>query len=161
MKSKTLITVCLIIVVIVAAIVSAYLYAHSQKTITTSTQLTGCRAETLTIGSSGNCVKDIQTMTDYMQTAGLTECPFDGGRILPVNGTYDATTATQVKVVQNWADCYYKQEGMNLSITTSGNVDNSTWLELCNFAYDSPKQSGAAVSSYTQASITAGKDAHC
>jgi hypothetical protein len=159
MKQRSIIVFLLILVV--AAFGGFYLYAHKQDSTTTSAALSGCRAETIGLGASSNCVKDIQTMTDYMETSGLTECQFTGGHVVPITGTYDAATEAQVKVVQNWANCYYEQEGINQSVTTSGSVDNGTWTELCNYAYNSPKQSGENVSSYTKASIAAGENAHC
>lgn len=160
MKQKPVFVVCLVIAVIAAAI-GFYRYANDQKYPTTTATVTGCRADTFTVGDTGHCVKDIQTMANYMETAGLTECPFTGGKVLPVTGTYSSLTATQVKVVQNWANCYYKQEGMNMTVTASGNVDNNTWTELCDYAYDSPKQSNTTLSPYTQASIAAGQHASC
>jgi hypothetical protein len=162
MTQKNILISCLAAILVLVAIVGGiFLLNHDKTTPTTSTALTGCRAQTLQVGDSGNCVKDIQTMTNYMETADLTECPFTGSQTLPISGTYDSATEAQVKTVQTWASCYYKQEGMNLSISDSGAVDNDTWTELCDFAYTSPKQSDASTSPYTQASLAAGKNAHC
>jgi hypothetical protein len=157
MKQTTTALVCLIIV----AAIGAYFYKHHRQSTTNTVVLTGCRAQSFSIGSSGPCVKDIQTMTDYMETAGLTECPFNKGKVIPVNGIYNSVTVTQVKAVQTWANCYYSQEGMNSSVSTNGKVDNGTWIELCDYAYSSPKESGNALSSLTSASIAAGVDAQC
>jgi hypothetical protein len=163
MRQKNIIITYSIFALVIIVVIASILILHHKPTTptTTSNAITGCRALTLTSGDTGNCVKDIQIMTNYMETAALTECPFTGGQTLPINGTYDSATAAQVKVVQNWASCYYRQEGMSLSITASGTVDNNTWTELCDFAYSSPKNSHASTSPYTQASIAAGKNAHC
>ena len=158
MKQKSAL-VCL--AVLAAALGGFYIYAHNRNITTTANVATGCRAKTVKVGATGNCVRDIQTMTDYMQTAELIECPFRSGRLLPITGTYDSATAAQVKVIQAWANCYYQQEGMNQNITISGIVDNDTWVELCNYAYNSPKESNSTVSPYTQASLAAGKNANC
>lgn len=159
MNSKSL---TLTIIAAVIVISGAYFLISGTKPSSTKTStVSGCRAQTFAMGASGSCVKDIQTMTNYMETAGLTECHFTGGQTLQVTGTYDTQTATQVKVVQNWANCYYAQEGLSMRVTANSSVDSSTWTELCDFAYTSPKQSNAATSPYTSASIAAGKDAHC
>jgi hypothetical protein len=161
-QKSTVIAYSIFALVIILVVIAIFAFKH--KTATTRTAgatTTGCRAQTFTTGSSGACVKDIQTMTNYMETAALTECPFTGGQTLPISGDYDSTTAAQVKVVQTWASCYYRQEGMSLAIASNGIVDNNTWTELCDFAYSSPKNSHASTSPYTQASIAAGKNAHC
>jgi hypothetical protein len=163
MSRKSIIIAYGVTVIILVIVVGVLLAVSNHKTqVATSTNaITGCRAKTLTVGNTGSCVKDIQIMTNYIETAGLTECTFAGKQMLPISGSYDSITQTQVKVVQTWANCYYKQEGMSLAISQTGNVDASTWNELCNLAYTSPKLSNASTSPYTQASITAGKDAHC
>ena len=138
-----------------------YFLVHGHTHPPATAAVSGCRAQTLNVGSSGSCVKDIQIMTNYMETAGLTECHFNGGRALATTGVYDAQTAGQVKVIQNWANCYYAQEGLSMRIPASGSVGSSTWTELCDFSYTSPKQSKTSTSPYTSASIAAGKNAHC
>ena len=62
------------IIGIVALGLIVYLYTvYNQKTVPNTPTATGCRAQTFSQGTTGNCVKDIQTMTNYMETAGLTE----------------------------------------------------------------------------------------
>jgi hypothetical protein len=100
-------------------------------------------------------------MVDYMQTGGLTECTFNGGNLLTIDGTFDAATKSQVQVVEKWENCYNKQEGSSVTIDTSGIVNTAAWSELCTYAYHYPLQSNSTVSSYRQKSLAAGKDAGC
>ena len=93
-----------------------------------------------------------------MEHSGLTECPFPGGATLPVNGVYDTATARQVLAVQHWASCYAIQEGFTSNIKQTGNVDKTTWSELCTYGYTDPQHSHA---SGAAATIAAGTDAGC
>jgi hypothetical protein len=68
-----------LIVVIVIIAVGALLFAtHHSSNKVTPLASSGCASEVFSVGSSGNCVQDIQTMVDYMETDDLTECPFPG-----------------------------------------------------------------------------------
>jgi hypothetical protein len=100
-------------------------------------------------------------MVNFVETDDLTQCPFVGAQILQSSGIYDAATASQVKVIQNWFNCYNRQEGDKSTISANGNVGESTWSELCTYAYQFPKGSGSSVSPYLKASIIAGKNAGC
>ena len=117
-----------------------------------------CVGQTFDTGSSGTCVSDIQTMVNYMEHSGLTQCPFEGGTKLLVSSVYDASTAAQVKSVQGWAGCYARQEGFTTDVQQTGVVDVTTWGELCTYGYTNPKRNGATGAS---TSITAGEDAGC
>jgi hypothetical protein len=117
-----------------------------------------CVGKAFTPGSSGRCVSDIQTIINYMEHSGLTECPFVGGTALTINGTYDTATTLQVKAVQTWANCYAKQEGFTSHVPQTGIVGKATWGELCTYGYTDPVHSSAAEAGTT---ITAGKDAGC
>jgi hypothetical protein len=101
-------------------------------------------------------------MVDFMETnTNYNQCPFTGKASLSVNGMYDSDTQTQVEVVQNWENCYNKQEGSGIRVNANGNVGNGTWSEVCTYAYQYPKQSNSSTSAYFKASIAAGKDAGC
>jgi hypothetical protein len=117
-----------------------------------------CVGKTFASGASGNCVSDIQTLINYMENSGLTQCPFDGGAPLTVNGTFDSITTAQVKSVQGWASCYATQEGFTTNVIQNGTVDKTTWGELCTYGYTNPSHSGA---SGATSAIAAGKDAGC
>jgi hypothetical protein len=117
-----------------------------------------CVGQPLTTSASGHCVSDVQTMVNYMEHSGLTECPFMGGATLVVSGTYDATTSAQVQSVQAWSQCYAKQEGFSSNVKQTGNVDKSTWGELCTYSYTDPLHTSATDAN---TAISAGKDAGC
>ena len=122
---------------------------------------TGCTTEQLSEGSSGSCVSDIQTMVNYMETAGLNECAFPNAKLLTVNGTYDNATRQQVQSVQSWYQCYTSQEDSQTNVTASGTVDPATWHFFCSYAYQFPSQSSSNTSPFRLASIAAGKKAGC
>jgi hypothetical protein len=148
-----------ILIIICAVAIFFKNHAHNQPTSTT--HYSGCVAQQLTVGSNGSCVNDVQTMIDFMESDGLTECRFTGGALLPINGTYDSATAAQVQVIEKWENCYNKQEGSDVTIGTSGTVTTSTWSEVCTYAYHYPAQASSGPSSYRAASLTAGKNAGC
>src|SRR5580692_9744945 len=85
-------SVCVLVIIVVVVGIFVLNRPKASPPTTTASSATGCRAQTFTVGASGTCVKDIQTMTDYMETADLTECPFTGGQTLPITGTYDSAT---------------------------------------------------------------------
>lgn len=149
--------IALVVVAIVVMIVVAFRKNPKQPTA----QAGSCTSRQFSFGSSGTCVSDIQTMIDFMESGGFTQCPFTGGSKLAIDGAYDSTTQAQVKVVQTWMNCYNKQEGVASSLTVDGSVDVPTWTDLCNFSYEFPKNSSNNTSPYSSASITAGKDAGC
>ncbi len=150
-----------VLVVIIICAVAIFIVNRTPSQATTTTHYSGCVAQQLEAGSSGACVSDVQTMVDFMESDGLTECKFTGSAELPINGTYNAATKTQVQVVEQWENCYNKQEGSTVTIGTSGNVTTATWSELCTYAYHYPAQTSSSLSSYRQASLAAGKNAGC
>lgn len=133
----------------------------SKKAPAQSASANVCINKTIQQGASGNCVADVQTMINFLETDNLNECSFKGGESLTVNSNYDTLTAQQVEVVQNWLNCYNKQEGAPSNITTNGIVNPSTWSDICTYAYVYPKQAGQSSSPYYKESISAGKDAGC
>jgi hypothetical protein len=151
----------IILILVIGTILFIMNKNHSSTTPTPIAHYSGCIAEQLNVGTTGSCVGDAQTMVDYMQTGGLTECPFSGGSLLPITGNFDETTKAQVQVVEKWENCYNKQEGSSVTISTSGIINTTAWSELCTYAYHYPLQSNSTVSSYRQKSLVAGKDAGC
>lgn len=121
----------------------------------------GCTSTNLSQGSSGICVKDAQTMVDFIETDGLNECVFTNGMPLAVDGSYNAATAQQVKSVQTWVNCYNHQEGITQTVPTNGTIDKTTWVALCTYGYQYPTQNSASSSPYTKAATTAGNNADC
>jgi hypothetical protein len=152
--------IAIVILIIVGA--GAFLLFKHKPTDTVNTQNTSlsnyCVGHTYATGSSGHCVSDIQTLVNYMEHSGLTECPFDGGAELAVTGTFDSTTAAQVKSIQGWSGCYAKQEGFTSNVTETSQVDKSTWGLLCTYGYTDPSHTAATGAS---GAIAAGKDAGC
>ncbi len=122
---------------------------------------TGCVTKQLAIGSTGSCVSDVQTMVNYMETAGLIQCPFPGASQIPINGTFDTATQAQVKVVQSWVNCYNKEEGVTKVIVADGTVGPTTWPEICTYAYKFPKLAGQNPSQFYKQAVAAGEDAGC
>jgi len=133
---------------------------HKATTDNTGSVASGnyCAGRTFTSGSSGNCISDIQTLVNYMEHSGLTECPFTGGATLTVSGTFDSATATQVKSIQGWSECYARQEGFTSNVKQTSQVDMPTWGLLCTYSYTDPLHTAATGASEA---ITAGKDAGC
>lgn len=120
-----------------------------------------CINQPLRPSSGGNCVSDAQTMVDFMESDGLNQCPFIGANPLAINGSFDANTAQQVKVVQTWLNCYNHQEGQTATIPVNGDITSPTWSSLCTYAYQYPSQSNQSSSPYLKQSIAAGKNAGC
>jgi hypothetical protein len=148
-------------VVVVGVIILVFLSRNhgTAKPSSSVAALNGkCVGQTFTIGSNGHCVSDIQTLTNYMEHSGLTECPFTGGALLTVSGAYDTATSSQVRSVQTWSSCYAKQEGFTSNVVATGSVDKATWGELCAYGYTDPLHTSASGAS---AAIAAGKDAGC
>lgn len=145
----------IIIVTFVLLNVHHRVAAPAKQTVSLSSY---CVGQTVKTGDSGHCAADIQTMINYMEHSGLTQCPFEGGKQLPVTNEYDTATAAQVQSIQGWANCYAKQEGFTTNVRQTGSVDRTTWSELCTYGYTNPLRSGANGASD---SIAAGKDAGC
>jgi hypothetical protein len=148
-------------VIVIGAVILVFLnhnHSAAKPSSSASTLSSHCVGQTFTPGSSGHCVSDIQTLVNYMEHSGLTECPFTGSATLAVSGSYDAATASQIRSVQGWSDCYAKQEGFTSNVKVTGNVDTVTWGELCAYGYTDPLHTSASGASAT---ITAGKDADC
>jgi hypothetical protein len=151
-----------ITVVIVLIVVGVILLVSHHSTSPTKTVAgTGCSSQQFSVGSSGACVQDIQTMVNFMETDDLTECPFIGGKSIPMNGTFDTDTEQQVTVVQTWENCYNKQEDLPATLTANGIVNAQTWTELCSYGYTFPKQSTTSPSPYFKSTLTAGQNAGC
>jgi hypothetical protein len=150
------------IAIVVIAVVALILIHHKHDTSASSKQATNlqsyCVGQTFANGSSGHCVSDIQTIINYMEHSGLTQCPFVNGAKITVDSTYDADTITQVNAVQRWASCYAKQEGFTSNVPQNGTVGKATWGELCTYGYTDPMRSEATKTGTT---IAAGKDAGC
>ena len=148
-------------VIVIGAVLLVFLSRNhsAAKPSSSASTLSGqCVGQTFTSGSGGHCVSDIQTLVNYMEHSGLTECPFTGGATLVVSGSYDTATASQIRSVQGWSDCYAKQEGFTSNVIVTGNVDKATWGELCAYSYADPLHTSASGAS---AAIAAGKDADC
>jgi len=154
-------TILIASTVVVIAIVVGFLLWHHQ-THTSAARKAAlsayCVGQTFTTNDTGHCVSDIQTLVNYMEDSGLTECSFTDGAKLDITGTYDAATATQVQSIQNWAVCYAKQEGFASNVHPSSTVDRATWGELCTFSYIDPIRNSATDAG---ASIAAGSNAGC
>lgn len=154
-------TLFVAVLVIAAAAILAFIH-HKRTTGAAKAQVADlssyCVGRMFNIGSSGHCVSDIQTIVNYMEHSGLTQCPFADGAELTVDGTYDAETSAQVKSVQQWASCYAKQEGFSSNVPQTGAVEKTTWDELCTYGYTDPLHSSATKAGTT---IAAGKDAGC
>lgn len=161
--SRRLKYVLILVLILIVALTGTYLL-HQNRQQSAKNQVsirTGCIAQTFNVGASGSCVRDIQTMVNFIETDGMTECPFIGSQQLTLNGNYDNLTKNQIQVIQQWENCYNKQEGSTLIVNDNGIVSTPTWSELCTYAYLYPSRSGSSVSSYRQASLAAGKDANC
>lgn len=143
---------------LILLIIGTLVISHNPSS---SVSQSGCIAKRFSVGSSGQCVKDIQTMVNYVETAGLNECPFVDAKTLPVSGNYDQATARQVTSVQNWQRCYSSQEGSQTNILATGTVNTRTWHLLCSYAYLFPSKSNSHTSPYRQETIAAGKNAGC
>jgi hypothetical protein len=148
-------------IIAIFVILTLFIVAGHRHPAKPAASLSGCTARTLSAGSSGVCVKDVQTFVNFVEADDLSECPFTGGKTLLSNGIFDATTSRQVAVVQHWLNCYNKQEGAAAVVDPDGTVTPATWVQLCNYAYRFPSQSNSSVSPYAKTSIAAGKNAGC
>jgi hypothetical protein len=157
----------LIIIIMIAGLllfavfIILFLESHTKSAVIQATAQNSCINHTYANGSSGECVSDIQTMVNFLETDNLNECTFTGAKTLNINGNFDATTESQVKVVQSWLSCYNKQEGAPNNTTVSGTVDSGTWSDICTYAYLYPKQAGQSSSPFYKQAIIAGKNAGC
>lgn len=156
---STSIYLVITLLLIVSLVILLLLTHHSVKPTPISTNT--CVSKQLSVGSKGSCVSDAQTMIDFMESDGLTQCPFTGSSPLTINGTYDANTEKQVMVIQAWLICYDKQEGEPVNIISNGTLTPSTWLAMCTYAYIYPSESNQSSSTYLNQSILAGKNAGC
>jgi hypothetical protein len=152
--------VLIILLIIVIAIGSYFLFFRA-KSNTTSSVTNACTGSTYQIGSSGQCVADVQNMINFLETDSLNQCPFTGAARLNASGSFDAATEAQVKVVQTWLNCYNQQEGAGSSLAINGVVDQKVWPQLCTYAYTYPKQAKQSTSPYLNQSLSAGKSAGC
>ena len=161
-RKKILIWIIISALVIILIItVMLVVFTKPKKVSPAVTKSTACAGQNYVAGSTGPCVSDIQTMVNFIETDGLNECSFKGNQLLTINGNFDQPTVDQVKVVQNWLNCYNKQEGAPGYINPNGMVGSSTWSGLCTYAYYYPKQAGQSNSSYFKATLAAGKTAGC
>lgn len=155
---KTLIIAGIIVIIGVGAFLLLD-HKHTDKVRAQNTLLSNyCVGQTYTAGGSGHCVDDVQTLVNYMEHSGLTECPFTDGATIAVSGSYDTGTETQVKSIQGWSECYAKQEGFTSNVKQTGTVGKATWGLLCTYGYTDPLRTTAAGAS---GAIAAGKDAGC
>ena len=148
-------------IIILAVIAGAFYFINNNSSKKTIAAQNTCTSKEFAPASSGNCVSDIQTMVNFMQTNQLNQCPFSGGASLSINGNYDDSTTAQVKVVQSWLNCYNKQEGAPVINTVNGTVDAATWTGLCTYAYQYPSHNNQSPSPYLKQTLIAGKDAGC
>jgi hypothetical protein len=159
-KAKTAYITGAICLLIVALLIVIAIVRHSSaRTSPVASNI--CVSKQLSLGSTGACVSDAQTMVDFMESDGLTQCPFTGASVLNINGTYDSSTEKQVEVVQTWLNCYNKQEGEPTNVLANGILSTTTWQALCTYAYIYPSSSNQSSSSYLQQSIVAGQNAGC
>jgi hypothetical protein len=147
-----------VVLIIAGILIITHKHSSNSKTVVYAN---GCVAEEFSEQSSGLCVKDIQTMVDFMETDSLNECVFIGAESVGISGIYNAPTKQQVQTVQTWANCYNKQEGEPGIINVNGAVGPATWSELCTYAYKYPYQTNSSTSPYFKESIIAGKNAGC
>ena len=160
-SKKLFLIVGVAILVIIAAALVILAGRHKSSQIGPVTAGTKCLSRQFAVGSSGDCVRDIQTMVNFMETDGLTQCPFPGAASLPVDGHYDTQTAAQVTVVQKWLTCFDKEEGITPPQFTAGTVTDTTWSELCTYAYAYPSRNNDTRSPYHSQTLVAGRDAGC
>lgn len=159
-KFSYLLAVAIIIfLVTIAAIALLFFSRPSVKPLAYSAK--GCVARVFSEGSSGHCVSDIQTLINAMKTGGYTECSFQDAASLPVSGSFSESTKTQVESVQKWFNCYTSQEGQQGRVAVSGQVNRSTWGELCSYGYLDPQRSSNHTSPFYSRALIAGRDADC
>lgn len=152
--------IALLLAVVIVA--STILLSHRKASpVGSAVGRTKCLAKTLNTGDSGECVKDVQNMVDFMETDGLTQCPFPGAAQVTTTGHYDAPTAKQVAVIQGWVTCFDKEEGMTPPNFKSGAVTTPTWSALCTYAYTYPSKNNDTKSSFRSRALEAGRDAGC
>jgi hypothetical protein len=158
-KLKYLLASAILIIVIVGVCLA--FFKSQAATGSVSRINNGCIGKHFGSGSSGTCVSDIQTMVNFTETDNLNQCPFTGSKPLDINGSYEASTQAQVRVIQTWFNCYNKQEGQPIVIGVTGIVNKPTWSDLCTYAYQYPSQNSQSSSPYRKSSIAAGKNAGC
>lgn len=153
-----------IVVIIVAATVSVVLIRHHDPTKQPADLSRYCVGRTFARGDSGGCVRDVQTLVQYVY-ANFDELPtcksyIDGAVAysLKTTGTYNYADESVVQILQSWAQCYAHQEGFSTNVKMTGSVNMATWGELCTYGYTDPSHNGV---SGAAASIAAGKDAGC
>jgi hypothetical protein len=161
-ETPTPVAISIILIVILLSAGLFWFLLHSSNSgnqaMKTTAPGNACVGQQFTDGSSGHCVRDIQTLVNYMEHSGLTECPFSGGATLSVTGAFNSATAAQVKSVQQWSSCYAHQEGFTSNVHATGTIDRTTWGELCTYGYTDPLHTSATGA---KDSIAAGKDAGC
>ncbi|HUD10145.1 MAG TPA: hypothetical protein VMR28_00555 [Candidatus Saccharimonadales bacterium] len=150
-----------LIVVIAVLLVIFVSLEKAHKTQPMAVDKSACTAQQFSVGSSGVCVKDIQTMANFIQTDGLTVCSLQGGHTLSISGQYDTATQNQVKLIQNWAQCYTHEEGSKATIPTNGIVAVNAWPVFCDYAYQFATHNPNSASPYTKATQQAGMNAGC
>ena len=133
---KILILVVIAIVVAIAVLLFLNRNHSAAKTAQQPADLSSyCVGQTFAQGNSGHCVRDVQTLINYMEHSGLTECPFNAGATLAASGTYDNATMAQVRSVQQWSSCYARQEGFTSNVRQTGEVDRATGRALYLWLY--------------------------
>ncbi len=82
-------------------------------------------------GSSGNCVKYIQTMLNSLAAhKGWAGNGYAGGAQLAVDGSYGPKTKQQVLVAQTWYNSWH-----SIPYSVDGVVGKQTWWLLCSYSY--------------------------
>lgn len=112
-------------------------------------------ATTLSIGSSGQCVKYAQMLLNGVY-AGDHIDPIGGyisGGYLATDGNYGSQTSNQAKDFQKWTKFSVSQQ--------DGIVGPHTWFALCNYAYAAGEIASTARSSYVKTAFAAGINAGC
>lgn len=163
-RSKwVLVAAAFVPLVIIAVVVGIIVVVsnHKSSSAVDVAASTNCLGKQFSVGSSGTCVQDIQTMINFIETDGLTQCPFVDAATLPMTDYYDSQVATQVKTVQDWVTCYDKEEGVKPPQFKNGVVTQPLWTELCTYAYLYPSQNSNTKSSYRTQALAAGKHAGC
>jgi hypothetical protein len=158
-NNRFLYIIILILIVAIVILTLVYFHGHSPNTETASGN--SCVDKQFSLGSTGNCVNDIQTMLDFIETDGLTQCSFVGGKTINIDGSYSATTEDQIKVIQTWLNCYNHQEGQSGALAVNGIVNKSTWTDLCSYGYQFPSQADQSVSPFLKLTLQAGSNAGC
>lgn len=159
---RSLIIAALLLVIVVVVVAASILsnQKRSTKSLHSLASSSGCINQTFSTGSQGECVSDLQTLVDFMETDQLPQCGLPDAPVI-INGQYSSETTAQVKAAQQWVNCYARQEGGRATLPVTGIVAPATWQALCTYAYANSAKSGAHTSPYFKQALTAGNQAGC